>query len=187
MTFLWLNFCFHDTAPICISAVALGTPPLTHVFPCPWSRSQAHVSPGPRLASLLGKPVRLWPSGGNGLELFRAHSQLAYKVSTQRNRLFPFSVWSEPWAWKQPWNPTGPFPDGFLCRGSDLGFLICTPGKFQNKVGRKEVLYRVSPMSQTHRGSAGLALLTLFRVAVSERSSRLTKVTQISGETKFKA
>lgn len=87
MTFLWLNFCFHDTAPICISAVALGTPPLTHVFPCPWSRSQAHVSPGPRLASLLGKPVRLWLSGGNGLELFRAHSQLAYKVSTQRNRL----------------------------------------------------------------------------------------------------
>lgn len=132
MTFLWFNFCFHDTASICISALALRTFLLTHVFPCPWSRSQAHVSPGPGLASLLEKPMHLWPSCGNGLELFRTHSQLAYKVSTQRNRLVPFSVWSEPWAWKQPWNLAAPFPMVFFAWGR-LGLWPPPPASSKTK------------------------------------------------------
>lgn len=133
MTFLWFHFCFHDTAPICISAVALRTSPLTRVFPCHWSMSQVHVSAGPSLASLLEKPMHLWPSCGNGHELFRTQSQCVYKVSIQRNRLVPFVVWSDPWVWKQLWNLTAPFPGGFLCLGLTWPFWPAPPASSKTK------------------------------------------------------
>lgn len=104
---LWLNFCFHDTAPICIPAVAFESPLLVI---CVFLLSLMHFF---RKLSL---KMPVWPlswrspsismcvSKQNGLELFKSHNRLGYGMLMQRSEVVWFFVWSEPLAWKQLWN-----------------------------------------------------------------------------------
>lgn len=106
---LWLKFCFHGTAPICIFVLALRTSLLiAHVFLLSSEHffrptfHQEAIAKDRSLASFLEKSIHLWMSCRNGLELFISCIQLVYGVLMQRDRLVPFLVWSEPLALQLP-------------------------------------------------------------------------------------
>lgn len=134
MTFYGLTVVFMTQPPFASLRWHSGLPCSKHV--CVLWLKPVYRPPflqNPHLASFLEKPVHLWLSRGNGLELFTTPIQLTDKVLMQRNRPIPFLVWSEPLAWKQPQNLMAPSPNGVLCLGSAQAFWLATPSSFQTK------------------------------------------------------
>lgn len=121
------------------------------------------VSKDPSLASFLKKPILLWLSCGNGLELFTSHIQLAYGILMQRNRVVSSLVWSEPLAWQQLWNLIACFPSGFICLGLTQPFWpVLSSIKFWNKIEKKEMhIHQVPSMRQTLYGALCRSIISL--------------------------
>lgn len=139
---LWFNFCFHDTAPICISVETLRTSLFTaHVPPVLEAFLQDAIAKDPSSASLLEKSIHLWLSCGNVLELFKAHIQLAYRALVQKKKNQTSSILCVVRAlgMKAAVKPHSSFPKWFSLPGVDSDFLTCDSIKFQNKVERKEM------------------------------------------------
>ena len=148
---LWFNCCFHDTAPICIPAVALGTSLLqARISPVVEACLQAPISSDPPFGISPGESnpsvAVLWkwtwiiqnsyPTCLQGIDAKKQTDSILCMVRALGVKAALKSHCS--------------FPKWYSLPGVGSGFLTCTSIKFPNKVGRRETgIYWESAMSQT--------------------------------------